>query len=295
MTSRTRRDVDRTRAELRELGLEAHVAELDVEGYTVVPPERVAPAGFATRLRDAVLAVDERRHGRPVDLESGATHPWQVPIPYVLFEGEIFEEAVMNPVGLALADYLVGRSCIVNLVNAFVKGPTPDPQLHPFTLHSDSFAIPEPLPPYAQYANVTWALSDYTRDGGALAIVPGSHHLRRHPLPAEQQLIGPDANPDAIAVEAPAGSMIVWHGNTWHGSYPRTEPGLRVTLVCAFSRMYIQTHERIREKVTAAMLERNAARFATLTGQESPYEYPDGGAEYDKIPAFSRAQASIYG
>ncbi len=294
-TSRWRRDADQMLDEIREHGLESNVAELDVLGYTVVPPERVGTPATTEQLRSAVLEVDLRRTGRKPDVVVGTSHPIQMPLPYVLFEDPIFEEALMNPVALTLTTYLVGRSCILNLANAFVKGPTTDPALHPFTLHSDSFAIPEPLPERAQYANVTWALTDYTRAGGALALVPGSHHLRRHPLESEKPLVGEHANPDAIAVEAPAGSLIVWHGNTWHGSYPRTEPGLRVTLVFAFSRMYVQTHERIREKVTSDMLDRNPPRFAVLTGQDSPYRYPDSGAEYEKIPAFSRAQASVFG
>lgn len=294
-TSRWRRDAEQMIADIRAQRLEANIAELDVLGYTVVEPERVGAPGLAGRLRDAVLEVDRRRNGREPDLVGGSTHPFQIPLPYVLFEDPVFEEALMNPVALTLATYLVGRSCILNLANAFVKGPTTAPELHPFTLHSDSFAIPEPLPPEAQYANVTWALTDYTLAGGALALVPGSHHLRRHPMEGEKQLVGEHANPDAVAIEVPAGSLVVWHGHTWHGSYPRTEPGLRITAVFAFSRMYVQTHERIREKVTADMLERNPPRFATLTGQDSPYRYPDTGAEYEKLPAFSRAQSSVYG
>jgi ectoine hydroxylase-related dioxygenase (phytanoyl-CoA dioxygenase family) len=35
----------------------------------------------------------------------------------------------------------------------------------------------------------------------------------------------------AVAVEAPAGSLIVFHGNTWHGALPRRRPGYRFTLI----------------------------------------------------------------
>ena len=41
--------------EIQALGLEQYVAELDTYGFTVVPPEKAAPAGFAERLRDAVV------------------------------------------------------------------------------------------------------------------------------------------------------------------------------------------------------------------------------------------------
>lgn len=287
-------DAARTMEEVRRLGLTGHVADLETLGYTVVPPSTAGTADLVEPLTAAVLEMEHRRTGVEPDVECGSTHPFQVPIPYILFEDPIFEDAMINPVGLALADHLVGRSCILNLTNAFVKGPTGDPELHPFVLHSDTFGVPAPLPAYALFANVTWALSDYTLDGGALAVVPGSHHFRRHPLDSERPLVGEDANPDAVAVEAEAGSIIVWHGNTWHGSFPRTASGLRITLVFAFSRMYLQTQERIKERTTAEMLERHDRRFARLTGQLSPFGYPDDGPEFEKITGLYQAQRSVY-
>lgn len=287
-------DAARTMEEIRSLGLTGHVADLETLGYTVVPPTTAGTTDLVEPLCEAVLEMEHRRTGVTPDVEGGTTHPMQVPVPYVIFDDPIFEEAMLNPVGLALADHLVGRSCILNLTNAFVKGPTEHPERHPFSLHSDTFGVPAPLPPYSLYANVTWALTDYTLDNGALAIVPGSHHFRRHPLDTERPIVGPTANPDAVAVEAQAGSIIVWHGNTWHGSFPRTAPGLRLTLVFAFSRMYLQTQERIRERTTPEMLERHDRRFARLMGQTSPFGYPDEGPEFEKIPALYRAQRSIY-
>ena len=35
---------------------------------------------------------------------------------------------------------------------------------------------------------------------------------------------------DAIPAEAPKGSVIVWHGATWHGAFPRKDKGLRLGL-----------------------------------------------------------------
>lgn len=49
--------------ELRALGLESHIAELAVQGYTIVPPHKVAPPAYIAQLREAVLRVSERRTG----------------------------------------------------------------------------------------------------------------------------------------------------------------------------------------------------------------------------------------
>lgn len=71
--------------------------------------------------------------------------------------------------------------------------------------------------------SLTWCLTDYTLAGGALAYVPGSH-LEGMPAPP------PERVKDAIPAEAPKGSVIVWHGATWHGAFPRKDEGLRLGL-----------------------------------------------------------------
>ena len=57
----------RTLGEVRRLGLEAHAWELEAQGYTVLPPDKVGPPGFAAKVRDVVLACGEKRAGRPLD------------------------------------------------------------------------------------------------------------------------------------------------------------------------------------------------------------------------------------
>ena len=44
-------------SELRALGLESHVADLDAHGYTVIPPELAGPNGLADRLLEPVQHI----------------------------------------------------------------------------------------------------------------------------------------------------------------------------------------------------------------------------------------------
>lgn len=60
--------------ELRALGLERHVADLAMDGYTVVPPDKALLPDEAERLLRAVLRVSERRTGVAPDEVSGDTH-----------------------------------------------------------------------------------------------------------------------------------------------------------------------------------------------------------------------------
>ena len=58
--------------------------------------------------------------------------------------------------------------------------------------------------------NSAWLLDDHTPETGATRLVPKSH-LRPGSKPSE----GADA--EAIQVSAPAGSVVIWNGSTWHG------------------------------------------------------------------------------
>lgn len=264
---------------ITHLGLAPYIAELDSLGYTIVPPEVAAPPGFGTRLRDAVLNVAERRSGvRPALNEAAGFANPQVAFgqnfAYLLFEDDVFQEAILNPVVLTLVDHLLGENAILSNCLAFIKGPGGAD----LDLHSDNVYMPSPFPVHAQVCNATWLLTDYSRDDGALCFVPGSHQYGRHPEAGEAL----DAR---VAVEAPAGSLAFWHGHTWHGAFARRTPGVRINLINAFMRMYMRPQEPYRENVTAEQLARHPQRFATLLGQHLGYGWQEEGPDYATLGA----------
>ena len=55
--------------ELRQIGLETNIAELDAFGFTVVPPKKVGPPEFCIEVREALERTMLRslRVGRTVD------------------------------------------------------------------------------------------------------------------------------------------------------------------------------------------------------------------------------------
>ena len=67
-------NLERVWNEIRDLGLEPYVAELDAMGYTVIPPEIANPDGLCERMLEAVLNIAERRNGERPDMETGSTH-----------------------------------------------------------------------------------------------------------------------------------------------------------------------------------------------------------------------------
>jgi hypothetical protein len=275
----------RATAEIATLGLEHNAWELDNLGYTVLRPELVGAGDLPVRLREKLLDLAQGELGFRPDLEGESPLGGATPIgrgylmPAVLLRDPLFEQALMTRSMLALITYLLGESCMLSSSSAMLKVPAPER----LELHSDQVGQPAPLPPYSQTANATWVLTDYSEENGATRFVPGSHKLCRHPTAAEA--LDPS---NAVTIAAPAGSIVIWHGNTWHGAAARTNPGMRVSLVFLFCRWYLMPQILHRQLATPEMLARNPQRFTTLMGKRSPYS----GLESDSAPVdFTLGQA----
>jgi len=249
--------------EIRALGLEGHLAELEAFGFTVIR-DALSPE-LTKGLRQAVLDSAQTNFGKTLDLEREKDLHEVRLAPFLLYKSELFEQALLNPKPLALITYLLGYSCWLSSMTSHVKGPGEVGLL----LHSDTGnGMPGPFSPYSHVANCNYALTDYSEDGGSLALVPGSHRHFRQPTPFENKLAGNERNPHVIPIEVPAGTAIVWHGNTWHGSFPRKKPGLRVNLAMYFCRQYMAPQELYAECVPDSLLKRHGreSRMAQLLG-----------------------------
>ena len=247
--------------EIRDLGLETYVADLDANGYTVVPPEIASPNGLAKRMLEACLDVAERRNGERPDLASGSTDP-DSPVGgalgNMLLENPVFEESLMNPAMLALVTHLCDYNVVLSSMGCSIKGPS-NVQ---FQLHTDT-RLPSPLPTQPLVCKCIYLLTDFDRDKGSTVFVPGSHKWCRNPVGSETSV----GNDHVVPIDAPAGSLLVFHGNVWHGAHNRVVPGLRVSLHLLMVRPIIRTREDLIGRVPQAVLDRNPARFAILAQQ----------------------------
>ena len=138
-----------------------NLLDLVMDGFTVVPPEKMGASDLTPRLRDAILEVYERRSGHSI-----------------------------------------------------------------------------PLPPQPLLCKCIYALTDFDREHGTTAFVPGSHKWGRNPV-GNETVIGEQA----IPVEAPAGSLIIFHGSTWHGAYNRVAQGLRASVHLLMVRSILRVTE----------------------------------------------------
>jgi ectoine hydroxylase-related dioxygenase (phytanoyl-CoA dioxygenase family) len=252
---------------LRLRGLERHIAELDILGYTVVEPDLLGMTDLVPETRDLMISIAQEDGAAEVEFKTyleGLSYEL-----YALYrQGRPFEQWIVNPTILEIGKYLLGENMTLNNNLGYVKGKS-DQHLR---IHVDTLMVPDPLPEYRHLINMTIALTDYTLSGGCIGIVPGSHKLRRHPTADEAHLY------DLMTpVECPAGSLVVIPGNTWHGAFPKETDGLRVTLVQGYSRRYLAPYVSL--EADEAILKRNPPEFARLLGSESWLGFGEKGVD----------------
>lgn len=288
------RDLPPLDAEIERLSLGEHVRELDDQGLCVVPPERTGFApDFVERGRKALLAVAEKRTGARFDLAHGCLDELEDPagrvgqflLTHLIYVGQehgtevggIFEEIAVNPVKRAFFRHLLGDVHRMSTSNGWVKFRTPERHEGRFTtpLHADTGA-PTPWPVDTPHvSNMNWLLTDYRREDGAFCYVPESHRRGKPPR-------FPEGAEAAVAVEAPAGSLVVFHGATWHGAFRKETPGLRLSIHGLHCRPHYIPQQDYRGNVAAETYARSSDPdyLRMLTRADDPWLQPRPGGTF---------------
>ncbi|HEY2051349.1 MAG TPA: phytanoyl-CoA dioxygenase family protein [Caulobacteraceae bacterium] len=123
----------------------------------------------------------------------------------LLSRDPVFADLAEHPTALAFVRASLGWPALLGNISANITGPGGGEMV----LHADQIFVPEPWARDAQGLNVCWCLDDFTDETGATRIVPGSYRLNRAPRPDEAQV-------ETVAVEAPAGSIVVLDSRVWH-------------------------------------------------------------------------------
>ncbi len=181
----------------------------------------------------------------------------------------MFRDLALNPAAVTLIRHMIGpKATRFSSHNSFVKWQGDFGYGPGLGLHADQTAVPLPWGRVALTSNTNWCLTDYTKAGGALAYVPGSH--RSGSRPAQ-----PDAARKAVPVEAEKGSVIVFHGATWHGAYPRLIPGMRLSIANYYRHMMITSQENIQGGFQRDLADEcdDPELFKELAGFADPFPY----------------------
>jgi len=268
---KTAPNIDPVINDINRYNLYKHIVELEAYGLTVVPPETLGvDEDFITRLRNAIIKTCEKRNDLSIgDYQTSAPpagktfrNSWDL-----LEEDEVFVEAAINPVQLALIRWLLGQSAVFSGQTWIIKG-----QGAPgIGLHSDSHGIPPGAGQIAHMCNASWICTDYAdEEDGPTMFVPGSHRYGRATLPHEADTTNTPFS--CVPLIAKAGSLALWNGATWHASKPRSKPGLRITLVQNYMRSYMRPQHNYEIGTSPQLLEKFPELERIIGKALYPYE-----------------------
>ena len=210
---------------VQEHGVADTIDELKENGYGYV--RNAGTPEFNARLRETIL-----RFSLPDFPTSGSDGGGGASM--LLHKDPIFEEVILNPKLLTVAEVMCGKGAMISQIASSVR-PKGAPAIG---LHADQNWTPAPFPVHNQLVTFCWACDPFDEANGSTKVVPKSHLKRRHPDERECR-----EEPGAIATECDPGTCVVWDGATWHSNYPRATEGQRVVLHITYSRLALRPVE----------------------------------------------------
>ena len=182
--------------------LDAADRDLDECGVAVITDvlDPAAVADVRARLLDAAdrsdaAGIPTRGYAFDADVNNRRV--------FMLFNWDpVFLDLIVHPLAARFVTNGIGDPFLISNFSANITGPDSGGMV----LHADQYYVPLPWGDRPFAINVAWLLDDFTDENGGTRVVPGSH---RAP---------PDltTEPDTVAVEGPAGSIMVMDGRLWH-------------------------------------------------------------------------------
>jgi ectoine hydroxylase-related dioxygenase (phytanoyl-CoA dioxygenase family) len=193
------------------LELEAAVREIDVYGFTIVEhvltPQEIEP------IKQALIRC-EQEVGTEHTFGGAARHVSNLPT-----LDPVFFPVIDHPRVLPILEQVLGKSLILGSLNARIVRPGDGEQKIHGDIADEMLNLAAPV-----MMNTVWMLDEFTSENGATRIVPGTHR---------SGFAGP---PDGMEVKylhqatAPAGSVLIFNGQCWHGGGRNRSDGNRHAL-----------------------------------------------------------------
>ena len=193
---------------------------------------------------------------RASDATVGPRHQF---VGVLINKGKVFRDLVLHTAAARLVSGLLGADWVLSAYDSSFVRPGGPMQ----TLHTDQWWMPRPQPRdqtqrpageirRAEFHGVddgrpdrlitpvvsctaAWTLTDFTHENGATRVVPGSHLSGEEPDPERSY------DNEAVSVEAPAGSLILWDARTWHGMGRNRSDTERVGLYTVYNAPMFRT------------------------------------------------------
>jgi ectoine hydroxylase-related dioxygenase (phytanoyl-CoA dioxygenase family) len=131
-------------------------------------------------------------------------------------------------------------------------------------LHIDS-VVPDPIPKWMIRFIVIITLTDFKRNNGSSAVIPGTHKLCRKPTLEDIE----NSKKDEIILEAPAGSLVMWDGLLWHRSTDNNSKDNRDSIIVSYAASFFKEicgEEEHLVSVPADLKQKLSPRIQSLIG-----------------------------
>ena len=210
--------------------LQEIIAEIDDRGYSIIPavisPEKADEARaileglLEEEATDAIRAAKTQRVGG------------------IAYKHPIFVELMAHPLIVSLwQTYLKDEDIICCTWSANTAYPGYDK----YGWHPDYpyWWINQPWPLDQVCGQTIWLLDDFTEENGGTGILPYTHRAG-HPPPPE---MSNQPQPDAEILTGQRGSVMVFHGATWHSARPNRTDKARSALLGMYMRPFFVTQE----------------------------------------------------
>lgn len=217
------------------------------DGYVIV--EGLLTAAEVARAREDMLRVLETTPTGRNNFEGFATRRV-----YALFKKtRAFDEAAVHPLVLGVLDRVLGHYQLSAPVGIQI-GPGEQAQV----LHRDEAVYPLPRPHPPVVVNTMWPLDDFTEANGATRLVPGSHLW-----PGDG---APEGSSETVVAEMPAGCMMLYLGNLWHGGGANRTDRPRLGVILEYVVSWLRPQENHCLAVPRAVVRTLAPRLQELLG-----------------------------
>ncbi|MBS36051.1 MAG: hypothetical protein CMO26_09020 [Thiotrichales bacterium] len=225
------------------------IEDFETHGYCLIDQALDADTLAVVSRRLFNQAEAERELGVEFKNPGHLDNQW---VNMLINKGEVFQKLVTHPLASRVIESALGPEYLLSCCDAQIKHPGSDFM----PLHTDQWWMPEPQTPgrlperpaaMARGAgtalsatpttavvrgratvNIMWLITDFTTANGATVIVPGSHISGREPDSSLPHQI------KTLAVEAPAGTALVFDGRLWHAAGANYTGDSRYGITCTF-------------------------------------------------------------
>ena len=147
---------DQTAVSQKACNLEPAFADLERDGFCVVPGVLSPAEVAAVRARLVAVASEEAAAGINARRFEG---PRNQRVYALTHKGDEFLFLLEHPVLWGLMSHVLGPDFLLSSITANIAGPGGPPM----ALHPDQGYVPPPWPPYPLVANIMWMLDDFHR------------------------------------------------------------------------------------------------------------------------------------